>query len=100
MESLNDFRRELNELDEQLVALLGRRFAICRRVALFKQEHGIPMMQSGRVEEVKNRAAAAAGRQGVDPKFIRALYADIIDEACRLEDEIIGGKRVSQGTGM
>lgn len=89
MEPLKEFRLALNQLDEQLVALLGKRFEICRQVALFKREHGIPMMQPARVEEVKARSAAIASRHGVNPEFVRKLYGSIIDEACRLEDEII-----------
>lgn len=89
METLNDFRCELDQLDQELVALLGRRFEICRRVAHFKQQHGIPMMQPGRVAEVKERSAGLAARHGMNPAFMRTLYAHIIDEACRLEDEII-----------
>jgi chorismate mutase-like protein len=90
MEALTEYRRQLNQLDEQLVELLGRRFAICREVANFKRAEGIPMMQPSRVEEVKARVAAIAARYEVDPGFVRALYGAIIDEACRLEDEIIG----------
>lgn len=89
MEKLLAFRGELNAVDAEIVRLLGRRYAICRAVAVFKREHGIPMMQPGRVAEVKERCAQLAREHGIDPDFARQLYGLIIDEACRMEDEII-----------
>ena len=53
---LDRFRDEIDTIDEQVMQLLGRRFAVCREVADFKREQGIPMMQSARVEQVYERA--------------------------------------------
>ena len=89
MEVLNDYRQKLNGLDEQIVELLGKRIDICRDVAQFKRENGIPMMQGVRVDEVKDRCARLASEHQIDPEFVRELYAMIIDETCRVEDEII-----------
>jgi chorismate mutase len=88
---LAGFRTKLDGIDEELVRLLGRRYAICREIADFKKAHRIPMMQSGRVEAVKARAAEIARANGVDPSFIRELYDLVIRESCRIEDEIIDG---------
>jgi len=89
MDAMTQFRVELNQIDEQLVTLLGKRFEICGQVALFKRASGIPMMQPARVAEVKERSAQLAASNGVNPGFVRALFGMIIDEACRLEEEII-----------
>jgi 4-amino-4-deoxychorismate mutase len=90
MDKLSTFRKELDNLDEQLMTLLGRRFDICRQVAEYKAEMNIPMMQPARVVEVKQRAAKRAASIGVNEKFAVDLYDLIISEACRMEDEIIG----------
>jgi chorismate mutase len=89
MEELSIFRRELDEIDERLMALLGQRFSICRQVAVFKAETGTPMMQPGRVAEVKAKARVRAMDNGLSEQFARDLYDAIISEACRLEDAII-----------
>lgn len=94
MDKMAGFRRELNALDAEIVRLLGQRFGICRAVAHHKREHGIPMMQPGRVAEVKERCAQLAREHGMDPDFARRLYGMIIDEACRMEDEIIEDQEV------
>lgn len=89
MDKLAEYRAEIDAIDERLIELLGRRYTVCRDVARFKKEKRIPMMQSGRVEQVKERCARLAERHGVDPGFVRELYAVIIGEACRIEDQII-----------
>ena len=91
MEALSRFREELNGLDEQLVDLLGKRFKIIREVGHFKKANTIPMMQSKRVEKVKDRCAEMGKKVQLDPVFIRTLYTLIIDEACRVEDSIMDG---------
>jgi chorismate mutase len=95
VDTLTALRQQLNSLDEQIVRLLGRRYEICRAAARHKRENGIPMMQPGRVAEVKERCARMAGEHEVDPGFVRRLFGMIIDEACRMEDEIIEKPRTS-----
>jgi 4-amino-4-deoxychorismate mutase len=89
MNGLEGFRAQLNVIDEEWVRLLGERIQICRDVAHYKREHGIPMMQSARVEAVKERCASLAVNHNIDPDFVRNLYAMIIRETCRIENEII-----------
>ena len=45
---LAPFRARLDEIDAQLVDLLGERFQICREVAVYKSENEIPMRLTGR----------------------------------------------------
>lgn len=86
----------MDALDDQIVSLFSRRFAICREVAAYKKETGIPMMQTGRVIEVKKRASEKGRARGLREVFVTALYDLIIDEACELEDEIIDGHKEAQ----
>lgn len=89
MEKLAKFRSALNEIDENLIELLGRRYKIIREVGNYKKETKIPMMQAKRVDEVKDRCAKMGEQYDLNGDFIRALYTLIIDEACRIEDDII-----------
>src|SRR5215213_1088565 len=89
MDKLQLWREELDVLDDQIISLFSRRYAICREVAAYKKETGIPMMQTGRVNEVKKRAAEKGRARGLREVFVTALYDLIIDEACEIEDEII-----------
>jgi len=90
-EALLAFRQQIDGIDEEIVGSLSRRLALCKRVAEFKRQHEIPMMQPHRVEEVKRRCAQLGARHGLAESFMFELYSVIIDYACRVEDEIIDG---------
>jgi chorismate mutase-like protein len=89
MDKLSEFRRRVNSLDENLLELLGKRFDICREVARYKRAERIPMMQSARVQEVKERCAQLGIKRRLDPGFVTKLYTLIIEESCRTEEQII-----------
>jgi len=89
IDGLAALRAELNALDEEIVKLIARRIAVCRNVAHYKRAHNIPMMQSARVEQVKDRCAKLGAQLSINPAFIRDMYSLIINETCRIEDEII-----------
>jgi len=89
MNQLDQFRQEIDTLDRQIIEALGKRFEVCRRVAHFKKAENIPMMQPGRVEEVKKNRQEVGVKYSVDVNFMLNLYDLIIQESCRIEDEII-----------
>jgi chorismate mutase len=88
---LEPFRRRLDELDEQIARAFGERFQICREIALYKREHEIPMMQPGRVEEVRARYLARGAEVNLPADFTGALFELMIGATCKLEDELIDG---------
>ena len=83
------YRKELDEIDEELMGLMARRFEVCRAVGAFKAKHGIPMMQPERVAQVKERAGEWGMSAGLNRQFGIDLYDLIVKEACRLEEEIM-----------
>ena len=89
MSGLEGFRQEIDALDSQIIEALVKRFEIAKRVADFKKQRGIPMMQPDRVEAVKQRSRELAMQHGLDGEFMVAVYSLIIQETCRMEDEII-----------
>jgi chorismate mutase len=89
MSGLEPYRRRLDALDEDITRLLGERFAVCREIALYKREHDIPMMQPGRVVEVRERYRARGAEHGLPADFTSALFELLIGATCKMEDELI-----------
>jgi chorismate mutase len=87
--TIDRLRQDLDDIDAQLVEVVGRRFGVCREIARVKQDQAIPMMQTDRIRFVKQRTAALAAKHGVAVEFVERLYDLIIDEACRIETDII-----------
>jgi chorismate mutase len=88
-EDLESLRARLDALDQVLLDTVRDRIRCCVRIADVKRLQGIPMMQPHRIAIVQERAASYAAENGVDAKFLRGLYELIIDETCRVEDQVI-----------
>lgn len=86
---LEGFRERLDPIDEEISRLLGERFQICREVAEYKSEYGIPMMQPERVAEVCARYVARGNAVGLPEDFSAALFELLIGATCKLEDELM-----------
>ncbi len=91
MEELEDFRRRIDALDDRIVRLLAERFSVVREVAALKAKRGIPVRLPDRIEEVLSRNAGSGAGQGLEPAFLRKLYAEIVEASCGLEDRLIDG---------
>lgn len=88
---LGQFRERLDPIDEEIARLLGERFEICREVARYKSERGIPMMQPARVEEVRARYLARGADANLPADFTGDLFELLIGATCKLEDELMEG---------
>jgi chorismate mutase len=94
---LDPFRLRLDELDEQIAGLLGKRFQVCREVAEYKSEHDIPMMQPDRVAQVRARYLARGAEVDLPDEFTAALFELLIAATCRMEDELMGTPEHERG---
>ena len=86
-DSLADFRRELNNVDTQLMALLLERQALIRQVIEFKKPRGIPAVHADREEAMLARASGIAVRTGLDPRVARQVLRAVIDAFTQIEVE-------------
>ena len=86
---LETLRADLDRIDAGFLGALGARVAVCRSIARYKREHGVPMMQPHRIGVVQQTAARFAEANGLDLTFMKQLYDLIIAETCRIEDLII-----------
>ena len=69
---LEDARREIDEIDGQLLRLFLRRMDLADEVAACKKEHNLPVRSEVREQEILSRVSAQAGTHGADA---RALFS-------------------------
>ena len=98
-ERVDALRRRIDELDEQLVALLSARAACALEIGREKKLLGLEIYQPSREAEV------LAHVQRINPgplndASIRRLFERVIDEARRLEREAEAGETEHTGRVM
>ena len=81
---IDDWRDEIDRIDESLVVLLNRRSTCAIEIGRIKREQGLPIYSPDRETSVLNHVAKVNnGPLGVEA--VRRLFERIIDEARRLE---------------
>lgn len=56
MDQLRELRDQIDQIDRQMVALFEQRMSVVCRVAEFKREQGMPILQSDREKIVLEKA--------------------------------------------
>ncbi len=88
LKSLEEYRADIDRLDNAIVDLLVERFQIVASVGRLKARDGIAVVQSARAEQVKERVAAMASAKGLDGDLLRDIYTLMIDHAHVLEQDM------------
>lgn len=70
-------RKQLDEIDHDILRLFRKRMETVQSVAAYKQENHLPVFQGQREREILNRAAEEAGPELEDAA--RILYATLLD---------------------
>jgi isochorismate pyruvate lyase len=88
--TLPELRREIDDVDRALVALLARRMKIVDRVISVKQAKGIPASLPERIEAVVEHVRGLAAEHGVPPQMAERLWRCLIDETIAYEKTVLG----------
>lgn len=89
MLDLEEYRKQIDALDIQLIDVLAQRFDVVRAVGKLKATKSIEVVQSERAAFVTERAVKMGLEKGLDEHFVRALYASMIDLAHVMEHKIV-----------
>ena len=89
MNSLKNFRTEINKIDAQIIKLLATRCIICEEVAIYKKAHNISMMQPERIKEVINKSIKLGKDYNISEEFIDKIFTTIINYSCVIEDKLM-----------
>lgn len=87
MRDLSEIRKEINEIDEQLIRLFIQRMDCARDVGYYKKEKGIPVLNEGRENEILDKVAEKGGEYGASA---RLLYSNIMELSRALQHNIVG----------
>ena len=88
-ESLTSLRQQIDQLDTDLVELLGKRMQVSQEIGRYKKEHHMPVVQAGRYSDLIRSRIAAAENLGMAPDFMRTVLQAIHEESVRQQIEIV-----------
>lgn len=88
-ESLEALRKQIDELDNQLLELLAKRMRVCREIGTYKKEHNLTVVQTARYSEILEKRGAQASLCGMTDSFIRDIFEHIHEESVAQQIEIL-----------
>lgn len=79
MHDLNELRKQIDEIDEQLIQLLAERFKVTQKVGEYKMHHDVAPIDLNREKLQFEKIEKLAQKYGIDPDFASSMLRLIID---------------------
>ena len=84
---LNDYRKQIDKIDDELIRLFKERMNAAREIALYKKEHDLPVLNTGREQEI---LASIKDKAGVELDFYaQKLYTTLFELSRAYQESVI-----------
>ncbi len=91
-ENLSELRRQIDDIDEQLLELLAKRMRVSREIGVYKKEHNMPILQSPRYNEIMEKRSCMGTQMELNPEFIKEMLREIHEESVRQQMIVMNEK--------
>ncbi|MDE7385975.1 MAG: bifunctional 3-deoxy-7-phosphoheptulonate synthase/chorismate mutase type II [Muribaculaceae bacterium] len=88
-ESLQQLRKQIDNLDNELLEILNKRMRVACEIGQYKKEHRMPVVQAGRYDDLMSLRVKQAQEMGMSPDFMRKVLSAIHEESVRRQLEIL-----------
>ena len=90
LEQINILRKQIDELDSQMIDIIARRMEVSREIGRYKKENNITVFQSDRYKTILERLTEEAQRRDIDAECIKAIFEAIHEESVRQQISRLG----------
>ena len=88
METLEDMRKSIDNIDNAIVAMLAERFKTTDRVGYFKAQNGLALKDLKREAEQYARISGLAQQYGLNPEFAQSYLSVVISKVIENHEKI------------
>ena len=88
-DTLTSLRKDIDELDNDLIDLLAKRMRISRKIGEYKKEHDMAIVQTRRYSEILDKRGAQGTLKGIESECIKNIFEHIHEESVRQQMDII-----------
>ena len=82
--NLQEYRAQIDAIDDQITDLLKRRFDLSQKIGEYKKQNGIPVCDKTREEEI---LARAGGKSGDLAAPVTAVYQTILEQSKKAQNK-------------
>lgn len=88
-ENLSELRRQIDDLDNELLGILAKRMRVSREIGQYKKEHNMPVLQTGRYDEILKDRLDVASNIGISKECMKTILEAIHEESIRHQIEVL-----------
>jgi len=82
-ENLAELRRQIDDVDDNLLEILSKRMRISREIGVYKKEHNMPILQSPRYVEILENRTKTGASMDLSMDFVEKILKEIHEESIR-----------------
>lgn len=91
-ENLSQLRKQIDEYDNNLLEILAARMRVSKEIGQYKKEHNMPILQTGRYDEILQKRISQAKQMDMSEDFMKTLFVAIHEESVRQQMDVMDKK--------
>lgn len=84
---MDELRNQIDEIDRQLVKLLGERMDLVKEIGTLKKRADLPIEDTDREQIMKDNLKRLAAENDLSYEFVNQLYSHIFMESRRVQED-------------
>ncbi len=88
-ENIDLLRSQIDVIDENLLNMLASRMKVSRKIGEYKRDNNIAILQASRWDSILEEMIRKGAENGLDEKFITAVFNAIHEASVRVQNEIL-----------
>jgi monofunctional chorismate mutase len=84
---LDEIRKKLDTIDENIVRLIAERLSYAPKIAAYKQKNNMPIYDKNREDQITRSKRLLAEELGADPKLIEKVFAAIMETSRNIQEQ-------------
>ncbi len=81
MEKLDNYRKEINKINLQILELLKKRMQVSKKIGKYKKQNNLTVLDVKRERELYEKLKKYANEKSLDEKFVKKLFKLIIKQS-------------------
>ena len=86
---IDDLRQRIDELDDELLKLLGQRMLVSEQIGEYKKRNNIAILQTSRWNEILDQVMGKATAQGLSEGFVNTVLRAIHQESIDRQEQVM-----------
>jgi len=87
--ALAGLREQINQLDTEIMQLIGRRMGVAQQIGPYKKDNDITILQTNRYSEILDRSLRQGEKLGLSPEFVHTYLEAVHLESINRQNKVM-----------